>query len=412
MPKVSVVIPVYNVEPWLPACLDSVLAQTLKDIEIICIDDASPDGCPAILDAYAARHPNLRAVHLEKNRRQGFGRNRGMDLASGEYIYFLDSDDMIAPEALEELCRAADADRLDGVFFDSTRICEDPALERYALSYQERWTGAYPEGVMKGADFFGALMGNGEWTCYVQREFWRLDFLRREGVRFPDDVEHEDELFAFEAILLARRVRYLRRPYFLRRYREHSVMTTPPTARNFHGYFMNFVLMAEFLRERGITSVEARTNVARMYERMTRFYAELSGKEDLTGWFKPEQLPFYRFFAASQDAPLYYRQLRPGLEERLRAYGEIQIYGAGAVARTACRALALRGFAVEGFVVTDRAGNPDVLEGRRVRTVDELRPGPGRVLLTAMTRRYEDEVWDRLRGAGWDLLSFRGRGDD
>ena len=95
MPLVSVIIPVYNTEKYLPECLNSVLSQTLRDIEVICIDDASPDNCGKILDEYAQRDSRVKVIHLPENHRQGYGRNRGIERSSGEYLYFLDSDDMI-----------------------------------------------------------------------------------------------------------------------------------------------------------------------------------------------------------------------------------------------------------------------------------------------------------------------------
>ena len=122
MIKVSVIIPVYNVEAFLPDCLDSVLSQTLKEIEVICIDDASPDDCGRILDDYAAKDNRMKVFHLDQNHRQGYGRNLGLKNAAGEYVYFLDSDDMIVPEAMEELYEIAKKDNLDAIFFDTQTI--------------------------------------------------------------------------------------------------------------------------------------------------------------------------------------------------------------------------------------------------------------------------------------------------
>ena len=408
MPKVSIVIPVYNVEAWLPDCLDSVLRQSLQDIEIICIDDASPDGCPAILDDYASRYANIQVIHLKENRRQGYGRNRGMDLATGEYIYFLDSDDMIAPKSMEELCRFADRDCLDGIFFDSVMLCEDPALERFAAAYPAVWKNSNPEEVVSGQELFASFVNHQEWTCYVQRQFWRLDFLRREGVRFPDGVEHEDELFAFEAILLAKRVRLVHRPYFIRRYRKNSVLTTPPTAKNFHGYFMNFVLMGEFLMERGITLTEAKKRVAGIYGIMSRYYQTLHEKEDMTVWFREQELPLYRFYELSLLESIRYQSMREGLEERLRNCRKIYIYGAGAIAEAAYRTLDQNRFIVEGFLVSRKENNPSVLHCRPVLTPDEVRPENGAVILTAMTKLFEEQVRPGLESSGWTVLSFRG----
>ena len=100
---ISVIVPVYNVEKYLRECLDSVCGQTLKDLQIICIDDCSPDGCGAILDEYAAKDGRFTVFHLEQNRMQGYGRNLGLDHAEGKYVYFLDSDDKIEPDALQVL---------------------------------------------------------------------------------------------------------------------------------------------------------------------------------------------------------------------------------------------------------------------------------------------------------------------
>lgn len=105
-PKVSVIIPVYRTERYLKACLDSVKKQTLQDIEIILVDDGSPDGCPAICDAAEKEDARIRVIHKE-NAGLGMARNSGIEAAKGEYIGFVDSDDYIAPEMFETLFRAA-----------------------------------------------------------------------------------------------------------------------------------------------------------------------------------------------------------------------------------------------------------------------------------------------------------------
>ena len=150
MIKVSVVIPVYNVEKYLSECLDSVLGQTLREIECICIDDASPDRCGEMLDEYAARDGRVRVLHLKENHMQGYGRNRGLEMAKGEYVYFLDSDDMITPNAMEELYLLAKRDELDGIFFDSQVILESEDLARFASAYLCFRNGEYPDEGLDG----------------------------------------------------------------------------------------------------------------------------------------------------------------------------------------------------------------------------------------------------------------------
>ena len=127
MSKVSVIIPVYKTEAYLPECLDSVLSQTLGDLEVICIDDCSPDRSGEILDAYARRDGRVQVIHLPENRRQGYGRNRGLERATGEYVYFLDSDDMIEPQALEAIASSG-AKRLVYVSCDPATLARDLRL--------------------------------------------------------------------------------------------------------------------------------------------------------------------------------------------------------------------------------------------------------------------------------------------
>ena len=112
MPKVSVVVPIYGVEKYLRQCVDSILSQTLKDIEVILVDDGSPDGCPAIVDEYAKCDPRVVAIHQPNG---GYGRavNHGIEQAKGEYIGIVESDDWIEPEMYEKLYRKAKLTNVD-----------------------------------------------------------------------------------------------------------------------------------------------------------------------------------------------------------------------------------------------------------------------------------------------------------
>ncbi len=103
-PKISIIVPIYNVERYLRECLDSILAQTFGDWECILVDDGSPDGCPQICDEYAARDPRFRVIH-RANGGQSAARNSGLRVARGQYIGFVDSDDWIAPQLFERLYR-------------------------------------------------------------------------------------------------------------------------------------------------------------------------------------------------------------------------------------------------------------------------------------------------------------------
>ena len=411
--RVSVIIPVYNVEAYLPDCLASVTGQTLREIEILCVDDCSTDRCREILSEAAAGDSRISLFFGDRNRGQGHCRNVGIENARGTYIYLLDSDDMIEPEALASLYRIAEDDRLDAVFFDSSVIYDSPKLKKRYASYPAMRTGEYPEGVVTGGELFTRFIDQQEWTCYIQRQFWRREFLNREGIRFPVRNEHEDEVFAFEGILAAERVRYVRKPWFIRRYRENSVMTKPVMPENFHGYFMCCLYMERFLRERGISSPAADRNLARMYGKMEQDYELLHGKYDLSALFgTEEEKRIFGFFETSRKAWLYYGLLSEKLLERLKGAGRIHIYGAGAIARNVFQALVQEDLVVEDFLVTRSEGNPKALLGRPVLPLSEWcgknRP-EGDLVLIAVTDGYREEIERDLDGAGLAHVYYRDR---
>lgn len=116
MPKVSIIVPIYNVEQYLPRCMNSLFNQTLKDIEIILVDDKSPDKCPEMCDHYALQDKRIKVIHKEKNEGLGFARNSGLEIAIGEYIAFVDSDDYIDLRMYEILYNKTVEQNLDTAF--------------------------------------------------------------------------------------------------------------------------------------------------------------------------------------------------------------------------------------------------------------------------------------------------------
>lgn len=131
-PKVSVIIPVYNVEKYLPECLDSVINQTLPDIEIICVDDGSTDRSLAILSKYAKQDNRIKIIK-QQNKFAGAARNAGLDAAQGEFLSFLDSDDFFEPEMLEEMYNKAKDEESDMVvcgYYTYDQMCERNTFQR------------------------------------------------------------------------------------------------------------------------------------------------------------------------------------------------------------------------------------------------------------------------------------------
>ena len=160
--KLSVIIPVYNVEKYLAACVDSLLNQTMRDLEILLVDDGSTDSSGAIADRYAAAQPDrVRVLHVD-NGGQGRARNFALPLARGEYLGFVDSDDWVLPEMYEKLCRRADESGADialslaalGFFLDHDGVSGEETCQRLRHLIRGRERGGY-----RGLRFSRALCG-------------------------------------------------------------------------------------------------------------------------------------------------------------------------------------------------------------------------------------------------------------
>lgn len=220
--KISVVIPVYNVEPYLVRCLETVVAQSFDGFEIILVDDGSTDGSAGICDDYAQRCGNVSVIH-KKNGGLSDARNCGLDRAAGEYVLFVDSDDRLAPGALAALysethigsheASAADSDTGgasspvgDGADVVIGRVKTDrpsSAMDRFERIAAERLE--YHR-VYTGAEYLIGCLGGGALRIEAWRSLYRRGFLLGGGLRFKVGITHEDEEFTPRVLLAARSV--------------------------------------------------------------------------------------------------------------------------------------------------------------------------------------------------------------
>lgn len=196
MPAVSIIVPIYKTERYLARCVDSLLAQTLADIEIILVDDGSPDTCPALCDAYAEKDARIRVVHKE-NGGLSSARNAGMDVATGDYIGFVDSDDSVHKTMFEVLYTAAERDGAEVTMCDYTRVLADGTQYPESTALEG---GCYRGEALKNAFFPSLILGLdlnygpmlSVWHC-----LYRRDFLIKHGLRFVKEVKwSEDNLFS------------------------------------------------------------------------------------------------------------------------------------------------------------------------------------------------------------------------
>ena len=209
-PLLSLVVPVYNVAPFLERCLANLAAQNLDGMEIVFVDDGSTDDSPVILARYAAKHPQMRVIRQD-NGGLSAARNTGLDHITGEYVAFVDSDDWIEPgyyRRLLELARAKNLDIAHGnamYHFEGRR--EDHPIYRDALSTE----------VMTGREVLRRRLAEKTFLHMVWMHLYRRDFIERLGMRFVPRLIHEDVLWTTRAFLEAQRVAYDPTPgYFYR----------------------------------------------------------------------------------------------------------------------------------------------------------------------------------------------------
>lgn len=229
-PKVSVLLSIYKTAPWLPAALDSVLSQTLSDLEVICVDDGSPDNSIEIMNAYAAADSRVRVLRQE-NSGQSAARNKAAAEAIGEWLYFMDSDDTLEPTALQELYERGVSDDLQMVFMDTRVFPDTPEWEKQA---KEDYNGyyrvlhEYPD-IYNGPDYLRRVKENDEFIAPAWTFLIRRDFVEEHDLHFRVGIQREDDLFEIHALFRAQRVAHLHRMLVNHRIRGGSVMTVRPT---------------------------------------------------------------------------------------------------------------------------------------------------------------------------------------
>ena len=201
-PVVSVILPVYNGHDHLRQCLDSVAAQTLKDIEIICVDDGSADDSYAILQEYAAKDERFVAV-TQPNGGAGAARNNGLRRAKGRYLSFLDSDDFFEPDMLKKAVSLIRRDRADFVVYRCDQYMEDTGEKKGARYTMKK------EGIPPYAPFPWFAMPMNPFRVFMGWAWDKLydaDFVRRNGFRFQEQRTSNDLLFVFSALVKASRI--------------------------------------------------------------------------------------------------------------------------------------------------------------------------------------------------------------
>lgn len=229
---VSVIIPVYNTEEYLEEAVQSIINQTLEEIEIIIINDGSTDNSLQIIEILAKKDKRI-SFYSQENKGLSATRNRGIELAKGAYIYFMDSDDLLDKNALLSCYQICSQKLLDFVFFDAEIIHNISK----SLSFDYNKTSGLKERVSSGIDFLEEMLNKNIYRSSVCLNLINHNFILKNKLTFYPGILHEDELYSFNLYSAARRTSFLNQKFYKRRVRENSIMTNSFSWRNISGYF-------------------------------------------------------------------------------------------------------------------------------------------------------------------------------
>lgn len=241
-PLVSIVVPTYNVERYIEECLDSLLAQSYKNIEYIIIDDASSDATPYLMKTYEDK---MHIVRNKKNNGQGAVRNQGLSVAKGAYVLFVDSDDWIEPDTVRQLVEKAvdtksDLVRFNGVSFnDNEHTIKSKAHYNFSSILSK-------DQIYEGKDLL--VVNQKSYSASPCLYLVKKDLLEQNKILFPEGLLHEDEYFSTMVFVHSTRMSYSDNSFYHRRYRVASTMTenTPlHIKKSFESYIEIFKLLEE-----------------------------------------------------------------------------------------------------------------------------------------------------------------------
>lgn len=210
MELISVIVPIYNVEKYLPRCVESIQNQTYKNLEIILVDDGSPDNCPEMCDVYASQDTRIKVIHKE-NGGLGFARNSGLEIVSGEYVTFIDSDDLIEQTHIENLYSAIKEAEADVVIGSHTSVTPDGEKTPHPIML--------PEGIYENENILNdivlPLIGpNADYPSDIQvnssccMNLYKTDIIRKNNMQFISEkyAVAEDLYFNIDYFFLCKKI--------------------------------------------------------------------------------------------------------------------------------------------------------------------------------------------------------------
>lgn len=251
MIKISVIIPAYNVEEYIEECLISVMNQSLKEIEIICIDDGSTDDTLRILNDLKKEDSRI-CIISQENKGLSSARNQGILKSKGRYILYLDSDDKLELDALEKIYSVLAVNDYDILYFSAGCFATEEnesikeELNRLQTFY---YRPRYVLEPVKGTDFFSQSWREHKYIVSACLQVVKREYLEKNNFKFCEGILHEDNIYTFVTLVNAERVGSIPVVLYDRRIRNDSIMTKKKNCKNVYGLFVSYCLLMDGLEK-------------------------------------------------------------------------------------------------------------------------------------------------------------------
>lgn len=275
MPKISIIIPVYKVEEYLPACLDSVLSQTFTDWEAVCVNDGSPDNCGSILAEYFQKDNRIKVI-TQENQGVSVARNKAMEVAKGEYISFLDPDDELAPTFLEKMYQTIVETNADIVWCDFQQgEVKYPWKERNVDI--QNYTNVFERFVEE----------NPKMNTVIWNKLYRRELLS--GLDFPETISMgEDLIFSYKAMYRVKKAACIPEKLYFYRKRLGSAVNRALSESFLMGNIQASIIFSHFFRDKELSPKTRKILNQRIAKRMFKFAVlepKRKDKENLDKWY-------------------------------------------------------------------------------------------------------------------------------
>ena len=264
--KISIIVPIYRAEKYLPRCIESILSQTFTDFELILVDDGSPDRCGLICDEAAKKDARIRVIH-QPNQGVAAARNAGLDAARGKWLGFVDADDFVAPRYLEALCRAAVRyDEADCV------MCSSELVDRNGEPMDTPAYMSVSDGTITGRSVLEKIDQQENfiylvpWNKIYRREVWK-------NIRYPKGRRNEDAFVFAEIFDTIQTVAYAPEKLYFYRQSEQSIMRSEATLKHLDEMWA-FVNCYQYFEEHGMEELMPLAE-KRIFGKLTNLYYDL-----------------------------------------------------------------------------------------------------------------------------------------